>query len=82
MKLNQWLDLANYHTHTRPQKMDILLAQREVLLQQHHELLGQRAALAHQMRDLVERQTAHELQSHLFWYRLRRATLEEQKDEA
>ena len=82
MKPNQWLTLANFYTSTLPQKMDILLAQREALFQRQHELLGRRAVLADQMRNLVERRTAHELQSRLFWHKLRRATLAEQKNEA
>lgn len=82
MNPNQWIALTNFYTRPLPQKMDILLAQREALFQRQHELLARGAALAHQMHDLVERQTAYELQWHLFWQKLRRAALAEQKDEA
>ena len=80
MRLNQWFTLADFHSHTLPEKLELLLTQRETLFQQQHELLQQRTALARQMRELVERQTAHELQSHLFWLRLRQAACPEQKE--
>ena len=82
MKPNQWLTLVNFYTSTLPQKMEMLQARREELFQQQHELLRRRAALTDQIHNLIERQTAHELQSRLFWHRLRRATIAEQKDEA
>lgn len=81
MKQYQWLALANFHAYTLPQKMGILLARREVLFQQQQNLLEQQATLARQMHELIERQTAHELQSRLFWCKLRQATLSELRDD-
>ena len=82
MKLNQWLALAYFPTHTLPKQMELLMAQREALFQQQRVLLQRQAMLACQKRELVERQTIHELQSRLFWLRLRRAAHAEQRDEA
>ena len=82
MKPNQCLALPHSHTRTLPQKMELLLAQRETLFRQQHELLQRQAILERQQRELVERQTAHELQSHLFWLRLRQTSCAEQSDEA
>ena len=81
MKPNQWLTLAYFHTSTPSQKMEMLLAQREALFQKRHELLGRQAMLEHQKRKLIEQQTAHELQSRLFWCKLRRAPLSEQRED-
>lgn len=81
MKPNQWLALANFHTHAVPQKLEILQARREALFRQQRELLMREDALVRQMHELVERQTAHELQSRLFWCKLHRSALMAQKDE-
>lgn len=67
---------------TLPTKLELLMKQRELLFQHHHELLQRQAVLLRQRRELVERQTAHELQSHLFWVRLRQMASAEQRDEA
>lgn len=67
---------------TLPTKLELLMKQRELLFQQRHELLQRQADLIRQRRELVERQTAHELQSHLFWLRLRQAASAEQRDGA
>ena len=71
------------HLNTQPllTKMELLLAQRQTIFQRQHELLQQQAALTHRQHELCERQTAHELQSRLFWLKLRQAAIE-QRDEA
>ena len=81
MKLDQWLALANFFSQPPITKMALLLARREALFHQQHELLERQAVLAHQRHELLERQTAHELQSRLFWLKLRQAATEQQ-DEA
>lgn len=66
---------------TLPGKLELLMKQREILFHQHDKLLQRQAVLIRQRRDLVERQTAHELQSRLFWLRLQRAASAEQRHE-
>lgn len=81
MKLEQWFALANFSTQSLPEKMELLLERRAELFDRQDELLQRQMVLAHQKQELCDRQTAHELQSRLFWLELRRATTE-QRDEA
>lgn len=80
MKLDQWSTLAYFHTQPLLTKMELLLAQRQTLFQQQHELLQRQAALTRQQHELCERRTAHELQSRLFWLRLRQAANAKQSE--
>ena len=81
MKLNQWSALAHSHTLPLADQLELLMLQRQMLFEYQQELHERQAALTHQRHELIERQTAHHLQSRLFWLRLRQAALVRQMDE-
>jgi hypothetical protein len=81
MKLDHWFAQANFFTQPSLTKMELLLAQRQALFQRQHELLQRQAVLTQRQHELCEQRTVHELQSRLFWLKLRRAAIE-QRDEA
>ena len=61
MKPNQWVTMTCFQLQTLPDKLDLLLARRDTLFLRQQELQERLVALVRDKRDLIERQTVHEL---------------------
>jgi hypothetical protein len=72
----------NFYTLRLPDKLELLMAQREQLFAQEQLLLARQTELTRQQQELCTQRTIHELRCHLFWLKLRNPVSAKQGEEA
>jgi hypothetical protein len=82
MEPTQRFVLAHFSPLPLTARLELLIAQRKALFAQEQQLLARQAELGQQKQEWLARRTIHELQCRLFWLKLRKAALANQKGEA
>ena len=82
MQSTQRFSWINFYALTVVERLELLMAQREMLFEHEQALLARQTELTRQQHELLSRRTIHEMQGRLFWLRLRNPTLTKQEDQA